>query len=191
MVGVTSPLFRGGDVRGGFALAGWYVVGTAISAAVILFGVSVLSLGAVAVPTGVRGALLAACVGVLLVLDVFGRTPHTNRQTPQRMRLASPSARGFIWGLDIGVLFTTIKVTSLVWVLLLLGIVDPDRAPLAIAVFYATYLLTEAVAVVVDLSLGPQVFLVMQGKGFQYAARTLSVILLVPVAMAAYTGAFW
>src|SRR5438094_188043 len=32
MVGVTSPLFRGGDVRGGRNLAIWYVVGTAFAA---------------------------------------------------------------------------------------------------------------------------------------------------------------
>jgi hypothetical protein len=111
MVGVTSPLFRGGNVCGGFALAWWYVIGTAISAAVILFGVTVASHGTAMVPAGVRGAALAACVGVLLMLDVFGRTPH--------------------------------------------------------------------------------VFLFMQGQGFQYVARGISVVLLIPVAVAAFNGVFW
>ncbi len=191
MVGVTSPLFRSGDVRGGRALAVWYVLGTAVAGAAILAAVELASSGVSAVlPAGRRYLVLAVCAAVLLVLDVFGVTPRWNRQTPQRLRALPPGLRGFLWGLDIGMLFTTIKVTSLVWVLLLWSVVDPGHATIAVVVFYAAFLATEVVAVLLDLRLGPaRVFGRLQGPGFRYAARVASVAVLLPVVAVALTRA--
>jgi hypothetical protein len=182
MVGVTSPLFRRGDVRGGRNLAIWYVVGTALAGTAVFLVLKAASVGVSAVPAGPRYLGLGACVAVLLVLDLLGRTPRVNRQTPQRLRTLPPGVRGFLWGLDIAAQFTTIKVTSLVWVLMLLCVADPRHAPLAVAVYYAAFLLTEAVAVALDLGLGPtRVFNRLQGRGLRHAARVASVALLVPV----------
>src|SRR5690348_15479587 len=109
------------------------MVGTTVAGAVILAGLELASNGVAAVlPVGPRYLVLAVCVAVLLVLDALGRTPRWNRQTPQRLRVLPPGLRGFLWGLDIGMLFTTIKVTSLVWVLLLWSIAEPRVAPLAV-----------------------------------------------------------
>src|SRR5439155_5294547 len=176
MVGVTSPLFRGGDVRGGRNLAFWYVVGTALAGTAVFLVLKALSIGASAVPAGPRYLGLGVCVAVLLVLDLLGRTPRVNRQTPQRLRTLPPGMRGFLWGVDIGTQFTTIKVTSLVWVLMLLCVADPRHAPLAVAVYYAAFLLIEAVAIVLDLRLGPaRVFNRLQGRQLRNAARATSV----------------
>src|SRR6266545_2993148 len=141
--------------------------------------------------SGRRSLVLASCVGTLLVLDVLGRTPRLNRQTSQRLRTLPPSARGFLWGIDIGLQFTTIKVTSLVWVLMLLSVADPRHAPLAVLVYYAAFLSTEAVAVLLDLRLGPaRVFGKLQRTRFRHAARMASATLLVPVVAVAVSRAF-
>ncbi len=192
MVGVTSPLFRNGDIRGGRNLVIWYVVGTAVSATAIFAALKVASLGvSAALPSGLRYLVLASCVGTLLVLDVLGRTPRLNRQTSQRLRTLPPSARGFLWGIDIGLQFTTIKVTSLVWVLMLLSVADPRHAPLAVLVYYAAFLSTEAVAVLLDLRLGPaRVFGKLQRTRFRHAARMASATLLVPVVAVVVSRAF-
>src|SRR5436853_6674 len=84
-VGVTSPLFRGGDVRGGRDLAIWYVVGTALAGTAVFLVLKAASVGVSAVPAGPRYLGLGACVAILLVLDLLGRTPRVNRQTPQRL----------------------------------------------------------------------------------------------------------
>lgn len=189
MVGVTSPLIRNGKTRDGVALFGWYVMGTAFAGSIVFTGLSIISLGVSAVlPAGARYLLLAFCVGVLLVLDVFGKTPHVSRQTAQRLVDLPPSVRGFAWGLDIGLLFTTIKVTSLVWVLLLLSVAYPRHALVAVFAFYVAYLLTESVATIFDIALGSaRVFSRLQGRWFRRAARAVSVTLLLPVIVIAVT----
>lgn len=191
MVGVTSPLFRHGDIRGGLALAGWYVVGTALAGAVVFGAVTVVSVGVSALPSETRYLVVAPCLVVLLVLDLLGRTPRVDRQTFQRLSHLPPAVRGFVWGVDIGLLFTTIKVTSLVWVVLLLSAADPGHALLAVGVFYGAYLAAEAVAVALDLGLGPaRVFSALQRPGFRLSARFVSAVVLVPVIAAAVSRVF-
>jgi hypothetical protein len=54
------------------------------------------------VPAPVRYAVVAAGVALLLVLDLAGRTPRMNRQTPQRLSTMPPAVRGFLWGWTSG-----------------------------------------------------------------------------------------
>ncbi|WP_163509069.1 hypothetical protein [Fodinicola acaciae] len=176
---MTSPVFRGGDVRGGIALFAGYTVGTGLAAVALLAGVSLMSSAYALISPRLGYGIVAVAVGTLLVLDIFGRTPHLDRQTPQRLAVLPAPVRGLLWGLDIGLLFTTIKVTSLVWVMLVLAVADPATAVAGIAIFYVATLLIEGVAVAADVKLGPaRFFRQLQRQGFRVTARVVSAVIL-------------
>jgi hypothetical protein len=64
-----------------------------------------------------RIVFLAAVLAVLGGADLLRRTPHVWRQVPQRFIWKLPPGHlGLAWGFDMGLLFTTQKTTSLVWV---------------------------------------------------------------------------
>lgn len=117
MAGVAGPMLRY-DRRGGLRFLIGLTVGGA--AAGVVLAVPVYLLGNLAQATlslPVRLWLLAALCLLLGVADLANRTPHAWRQVPQRMvHSLPPGALGAVWGFDLGLLFTTQKVVSLIWV---------------------------------------------------------------------------
>jgi hypothetical protein len=117
MAGVASPMLRrsrSGAARflGGLT-AGGAVGGLLLSLPVFVVGTllhSVLSLRE-------RIVLLAVACVLLGVADLSRRTPHVQRQVPERLiGKVPPGLLGLAWGFDLGLLFTTQKTTSLIWV---------------------------------------------------------------------------
>jgi hypothetical protein len=152
MVGVSNPIHRRDRRAGWRFIAGF---GAGLAAATALLAGPLLLLAAVArlAPEPVRAGVLVALVVLLGVADLRGRTPHVWRQVPQRFARELdhlPGRLGFIWALDLGLLVTTQKTTSLLWIglagALLLG--PPVTVVLTLAVATALYWLGTAVLVV-------------------------------------------
>jgi hypothetical protein len=117
MTGVASPMLRRTRSGGSRFLAG-LVVGGAVAG--IMLSVPAYLLGTVIhtlVPAQGRVVVLLALLAVLGVADLLRRTPHVRRQVPERfVWKLPPGVLGLVWGFDLGLLFTTQKTTSLVWV---------------------------------------------------------------------------
>ncbi len=150
MVGVSNPIMRR-DWRGGWRFLVGFGAGLAGSAAALAGPLALLWFALRFVPG--RVWVMIALVAVLGVADLRNRTPHVRRQVPQRFAAAlnhQPGRLGFIWALDLGLLVTTQKTTSLLWIALagavLLG--TPTTIVLTLAVAAACYWLTTAVMVV-------------------------------------------
>lgn len=97
-----------------------YSVGALVSAALVGTGLSVLGAAVRGeVDQGTRAALLAAAAAILGLSDLgIGglRTPSLRRQTsPVWLRRYSEPKTYLFWGLDLGLGFSTIRVTSLFW----------------------------------------------------------------------------
>jgi len=78
----------------------------------------------------VRTVMLAVVILVFAGADLANRTPHIWRQVPQSFiwRL-KPGLRGLLWGFDLGLLVTTQKVVSLMWISIAgVVLVAPDAA---------------------------------------------------------------
>lgn len=119
MAGVAGPMLRrarGGGVRflAGLA-AGGIAAGAILALPVYLLGSLLQDL----LPVRARlGVLALVCLGFALA-DLADRTPHPWRQVPQRLvHQLPPGALGLAWGFDLGLLLTTQKVVSLLWVAL-------------------------------------------------------------------------
>lgn len=119
MAGVVGPMLRydhgggtrflvglvGGGMAAGLALAvPAYVLGSALQAVA---------------PMQARLSMLAAVCLLLGLFDLINRTPHVSRQVPQELvHRLQPGSLGVVWGFDLGLLFTTQKIASLIWVAL-------------------------------------------------------------------------
>jgi len=118
MAGVAGPMFRNARRSGWRFLAGLLAGGVMAG---MLLALPVYLLGTIsgALPLTVRlSAFVLLCVGFALA-DLLLRTPHVWRQVPQSLvRALRPGALGVVWGFDLGLLFTTQKTTSLIWVAL-------------------------------------------------------------------------
>jgi hypothetical protein len=140
MVGVIGPRVRGTrQVRGSvgtvtvFALCA--IVGAAITGSVIgLLGFGVQALAGertLAVAVGAAGCLL-------LLADLRMRTPTLRRQTCSTWyRERGAGTAWALWGFDLGLGFSTIRLSSLYWLMVLFvaAFVTPVLAPLVFA-FY-------------------------------------------------------
>ena len=140
MVGVIGPRVRGTrQVRGSvgtvtvFALSA--MVGAAITGSLIgLLGGAAQALageGTLAVAVGAAGCLL-------LLADLRMRTPTLRRQTCSTWyRERGAGTAWTLWGFDLGLGFSTIRLSSLYWlmVLFVVAFVPPVFAPLVLA-FY-------------------------------------------------------
>lgn len=179
MVGVASPLFRNGHPRDGRLVVAGYVTGTLLAALVVLTTLQVAAAGLHAIiPGRTLSFALALILGLLFLTDLLGRTLHWRRQTPQRVRRLPPFVRGAIWGTDIGLLFSTVKVTSLVWALLALCLVQPRAGLIALGVYYTCHLAFQGGALHLDVAHNTKVFTALQKPSLPRVARSASVVLL-------------
>jgi hypothetical protein len=130
MAGVAGPMLRynrGGGVRFLAGLvAGGAVAGILLAVPAYLLG----SLVRAVLSFPVRLWMLAVLCVLFGVADLSNRTPHVWRQVPQRLvHTLPPGALGAVWGFDLGLLFTTQKVASLIWVALAaIVLLDPAAA---------------------------------------------------------------
>jgi hypothetical protein len=152
MVGVSNPMMRRDRVAGWRFIAG-FGGGTAAAAAVLAGPLLLLYAVAHPAPRPLRAAVLVVLVFLLAGADLLNRTPHVWRQVPVRLahELRNlPGRLGFIWAFDLGLLVTTQKTTSLLWIGLagavLLG--TPGTVVLTLAVGAALYWLAIAVLMV-------------------------------------------
>jgi len=116
MTGVASPMLRYAPARAAAFLLG--LTGGALAAAVVI-GLVVYAIG---LPLTLLASRSVRTIGLVVVIcglataDLLGRTPHVWRQVPQVLiRRLPTSLLGLVWGLDMGLLFTTQKVVSLLW----------------------------------------------------------------------------
>jgi hypothetical protein len=135
MVGTIGPL-----VQGSLPRRRWRLQITALFAAAFLAGAVsifflVFLLGVTAhaqqLPLSLRRSLAAAGLIVLASLDVWARTHGTYcpmgwiRQTPRGLRLRRSSfVVASLWGFDIGLAVTTIRVTAATWGAILLTLLS-------------------------------------------------------------------
>lgn len=138
MVGVSNPIYRHGRHAGWRFLTG-FGAGLALATAVLAGPLLLLAAAAGLVGETIRAAVLAALVLGLATADLLNRTPHVWRQVPQRFARdlnAQPGRLGLIWAFDLGLLVTTQKTTSLLWIALA-GVVLTG-APAAVVPVLAT-----------------------------------------------------
>lgn len=139
MVGVANPMLRWDRANGIRFLAG-YALGRGVSA-VALYAVLMVIIEFLGLVTSqtMRIALALILLPLLGFADLVNRVPQTCRQTPQRFsQIVTPGWRGFFYGIDIGLLVTTRKVTSLTWAALLgVLLVSPGAVPLLLATLFA------------------------------------------------------
>ncbi len=105
-----------------------YAIGAILSST--LLGAVLGSLGSVLISPQWRLLALVsvALVGIGMAACDFGiagmRTPTLSRQTcPIWWRTFRRSLAAFLWGLDLGLGFTTIRVASLYWIVALMAVV--------------------------------------------------------------------
>jgi hypothetical protein len=118
MVGVSNPLMSR-DPGGGWRFIAGFGAGLATATAALAGPLLLLRAAVHLVPLPVRIGGLVALVLLLGVADLLDRTPHVWRQVPQRFARELnhlPGRLGFIWAVDLGLLVTTQKTTSLLWI---------------------------------------------------------------------------
>jgi hypothetical protein len=137
MAGVAGQTMRVSAARATRFLVG-LVVGEAVAGLFVAGAVYLVGtlLGVIA-PPDLRLLAVAAAALFFGLADLRGRTPQVSRQVPRRLayKLTSGSL-GLVWGFDLGLLFTTQKTVSLLW-LSVVGVllVDPAAAPVALVVW--------------------------------------------------------
>jgi hypothetical protein len=134
MAGVAGPMLHRTRSRGARFLAG-LALGGAIGGLVLSVPVYLLGVLTGAFPAGVRAGLLVVACMVFGIADLRGRTPHVWRQVPQAyVRSLPPGRLGLVWGFDLGLLVTTQKTTSLIWVAgAAVVLLRPDMAAVTLA----------------------------------------------------------
>ncbi|HEY6149771.1 MAG TPA: hypothetical protein VIW19_04580 [Gaiellaceae bacterium] len=153
MIGVIGPLVQGKrQLRGSVGSVAAFALGAVAGAAttgvlVALLAAGVQSLadeGARAVAVGVAGC-------ALLLIDLGLRTPTVRRQTCSTWyRERGPRFAWPVWGFDLGLGFSTIRLSSLYWLMVLFvaAFVPPVLVPLVL-VFYGLGLGVVVAAAVV------------------------------------------
>ena len=134
MAGVAGPMLERSRASGARFLAGLGVGG---AAAGLVLSVPVYLAGQLAgryLSLPVRAWLLVGLAVAFGLADLFGHTPHVWRQVPQQLvRTLPPGALGLAWGFDLGLLVTTQKTSSLLWLsVAAVALFDPGLAPAAL-----------------------------------------------------------
>lgn len=175
MVGVSGPAWKF-HPREALRLLVGLAIGMAASGALIA---TILPAASYALSVPLSASVreeLAMVIGTLLaVADLTGHTPQVARQVPQRFaRELLPGRRGLAWGVDLGLLVTTRKSSSLIWFALIGAVVmgPPSVAAYAVLVCFGIYVLG---LLVLTLAAAPMANLRLLGIGDAAFARTLSV----------------
>ena len=137
MAGVASPILKRSRRHGARFLTGLAVGGSTAGLVLALLALLVGQLADHLAPSSVRvGVLITAAVACGLA-DLSGHTPHVWRQVPQRLvRSLSPGTLGLVWGFDLGLLVTTQKTSSLLWLsIAAIILLNPPLAPIALVAF--------------------------------------------------------
>lgn len=117
MAGVAGPMLRSRRRAGARLLIGLLVgeiaAGLLLAVPAVLAGEGLRALVSLQARLWVVAAVCAFFGGA----DLMNRTPHMWRQVPEDLidRLP-PGSLGLAWGFDLGLLFTTQKAVSLIWV---------------------------------------------------------------------------
>ncbi|HEX6700022.1 MAG TPA: hypothetical protein VF101_04760 [Gaiellaceae bacterium] len=182
MVGVANPMLRH-DRRAGLRFLGGYAAGVLASSLVLGL---VLRAGGTAlaahVGAGARTAAAIAVLFVLGVLDALGRTPQARRQVPQRfVRVLPPAFLGIVFGVDIGLVLTTRRTSSLVsGAVVGVALVAPAWVlPAMVAIGLTTALVAVVPAFAMD---APRLVAGVMRPVGAVRLRTLSAVLLVTAA---------
>ena len=115
---IRPLLVQEGKKHAGAGIA-WYAAGAVLASALV--GAAAGGLGSVFPRSlATHQALCLAAIGVaLLGLDLWGKTPTLRRQTVDVWwRLHGLRRATFMWGFDLGLGFTTIRLGSLYWLAL-------------------------------------------------------------------------
>ena len=131
MVGSIGPLVQGALPRRRWRLQITVYFAAAFLAGAVLVFLAAFLLGVLTragqLPLGLRRSLAAAGLVVLAGLDVWARARKTycpirwQRQTPRSLQFGrSWRVVSLLWGFDIGLVLTTIRVTAATWGALLL-----------------------------------------------------------------------
>jgi hypothetical protein len=191
MIGVIGPLVQGkrelrGSVRSVAVFALGAVVGAALTGVLVgLLGAGFQSLAG----EDVRAVVVGAAGCVLLLIDLGLRTPTLRRQTCSTWyRERGPRFAWPVWGFDLGLGFSTIRLSSLYWLMALFvaAFVSPMLAPLAFA-FYGLGLGIAVAGAVVAQAWSTPTPSASPGLGLLFAAgrvRLVSVAFLGVVSIA-------
>lgn len=137
MVGVSGPMFAESAAQGRRFMIG-LTLGSLAGGVILATAAAVVGIGLTR--TGLPlDARLVMLIGVALILglaDLANRTPQWFRQVPQRLvRELSPGTLGVVYGVDLGLIVTTKKVTSLWWLAIAgLALVSPVLLVIAVPV---------------------------------------------------------
>lgn len=155
MVGVSDPLWRD-NRRHGLLFIGGFAAGSVAAMAVMSMPLLLLTELAGAIDPAIRAVALTSLLLGLGVADLLNRTPHIWRQVPQRFaRTLQPGQLGFIWALDLGLLVTTQKTTSLLWIGLGGLILAGFPVPVVLAVMTISTVFTVGVILLTVSKAGP------------------------------------
>jgi hypothetical protein len=140
MIGVIGPLVQGKrELRGSVGSVAVFALGAVLGALTTGALVALLAAGFQGLAgEGVRAVAVGVAGFVLLLIDLGLRTPTLRRQTCSTWyRERGPRFAWPLWGFDLGLGFSTIRLSSLYWLMLLFvaAFVSPVLAPLALA-FY-------------------------------------------------------
>lgn len=191
MAGVAGPMLRTHPAAAFRFLVG-FTAGAAIGGLVLALGALLLGRALHTVLTGeARIAIVATLCGLLGLADLLNRTPHIWRQVPQALaRSLPPGFLGVVWGIDIGLLFTTQKTSSLIWVAIsAVVLLHPAGAP---ALLVAMALVTS-LAIGVGSVGGPSIILnhgTRRDRIWLRAMRVCSASLLLALCIVIGTQAF-
>ena len=200
MIGVIGPLVQGKrELRGSGRPVAVFALGAVLGAALTGTVIGVLGWVAQGVAgEGARAVAVGAAGLLLLLVDLGLRTPTLRRQTCSTWyRERGPGTAWPLWGFDLGLGFSTIRLSSLYWLMVLFvaAFVSPVLAPFALA-FYGLGLGAAFAAAVIAQAWSRPSATASPGLGLLRAAawvRLASVALLgaVSIAIVFSQGAPW
>lgn len=143
MTGVITPFVEGRRIKTWTAALSLFALGAATGAFVT--GLLLAGLGSL-VQRDMDGATAVAAgiglVGIFLAAADLGlgpiRTPSLRRQTPSWwLQVLGPRRTWLLWGIDLGLGFSTIRVSSLFWLVALAAVflIPPIAAPVVLAAY--------------------------------------------------------
>jgi hypothetical protein len=191
MIGVIGPLVQGKrQLRGSVQSVSVFALGALVGAATTGVVLGLLAAGFQNLAgESVRAVVVGVAGCVLLLVDLRFRTPTLRRQTCSTWyRERGPGFAWPLWGFDLGLGFSTIRLSSLYWLMALFvaAFVSPVLAPLVL-VFYGLGLGIAVASAVVAQAWSTPTGSASPGLGLLHAAawvRLASVAFLGAVSLA-------